>query len=372
MFGQVFKFELHYHLKSRLFLFSALIFLLLTFLGVVSPNVQFGVLGGANYNSPFAIGQSHLIMSIFAILIGTAFLNSAALRDEEFRMAEIIYSTRMTKPAYVLGRFWGAFLATFLAYLATSVGFALGSVMPWLDQELIGPFVFSHYAYAALVIGLPALFANSAIVYTVAVLTRDQRISYAAIVALMVLYQVAAAVLGQLEYRTLAALVDPSGGAAMFQTVQYWTVFERNSQLIPVEGTLLDNRLLVIGIGVAMFVLSTRHFQFQIGRKAGGKQQALASAESEQAAVAVGFPRQRATFTGSTVWHQFLARIRFEVRAVVRSVFFWVLVVLAVANSIGSFFGLSAIFGTSLYPVSAGIPSATSVRTKSSRCTPPS
>ena len=109
MFGKVFAFELRYHLKSRLFLFSVIIFFLLTFLGVVSPNVQFGALGGANFNSPLAIVQSHLIMSIFAVLVGTAFYNSAALRDEEFRMSGIVYSTRITKPAYVLARVLGAF-----------------------------------------------------------------------------------------------------------------------------------------------------------------------------------------------------------------------------------------------------------------------
>ena len=81
MFGEVFKFELLYHLRSRLFLFSALVFFLLTFMGVASPSVQFGSIGGANFNSPLAIGQSHLIMSIFAVLVGAAFLNNAALRD---------------------------------------------------------------------------------------------------------------------------------------------------------------------------------------------------------------------------------------------------------------------------------------------------
>ncbi|MFT7653786.1 MAG: ABC-2 type transport system permease protein [Candidatus Azotimanducaceae bacterium] len=355
MFGQVFSFELRYHLKSRLFMFSALIFLLMTYLAMVSPNVQLGSLGGANFNSPFAIGQSHLIMSILAILVGTAFLNSAALRDEEFRMAEIVYSTRITKPAYVLGRFWGAFGVTFLAYLATSVGFAVASVMPWLDQELIGPFVLSHYVYAAVVIGLPALFANLAIVYAVAVLSRDQRIAYAAIIGLLVLYQVTSSILGQMEYRTLASLVDPTGGNAMAETVQYWTVFERNTELVPVTGTLLLNRLIWIGIGCLMLALTTQRFRFLVSRAAGKvskvTKKGLQELTVKPTVKADGFPRQQATFNGNTSWHQFLARLRFEVRGVVRSVFFWVLVALAAANSIGSFVGLSAVFGTSVYPV---------------------
>ena len=50
------------------------------------------------------------------------------------------------------------------------------------------------------------------IVYAVAVWSRDQRIAYAVIIGLLILYQVASGWLGELEYRTMAALVDPSGG----------------------------------------------------------------------------------------------------------------------------------------------------------------
>ncbi len=114
MFWTVFSFELRYHLRSRLFLFSAIIFFLLTFLGVASPNVQFGPLGGANYNSPLAIVQSHLVMGIFAVLVGTAFYSSAALRDQGYRMSGIVFSTRIDRLSYVLGRFLGAFLGAFL------------------------------------------------------------------------------------------------------------------------------------------------------------------------------------------------------------------------------------------------------------------
>ena len=73
MFLDVLSFELRYHLKSRLFLFGSAVFFLLAFLAVASPNVQFGALGGANYNSPFAIVQTHVAMAIIGVLIGAAF-----------------------------------------------------------------------------------------------------------------------------------------------------------------------------------------------------------------------------------------------------------------------------------------------------------
>jgi ABC-2 type transport system permease protein len=349
MFPRVFLFELRYHLKSRLFAFSAAVFFLLAYLGMVSPNVQIGALGGANYNSPFAIVQTHVVMALLAVLVGTAFFNSAALRDAEFRMDGIVFSTRIDRLSYVLARFLGAFAAIYLAYLATSLGFVIASFMPWLDQELIGPFVPVHYLYAVLVVGLPVIFANSAIAYAVAVLGRDQRWSWAAIIALLVLYQVTSAVLGQLEYRELASLVDPTGSAAMTNAAQYWTVFERNSEVVPLSGTLLANRLLWMAIGIGMLVITVNRFRFEIGSS--GKRKPAPAPEQGSLVAPAEFPRQKAVPGATTAFRQFLARLRFEVGGVLRSVFFWVLVALAVAISLGSFFGLSNLFGTSVYPV---------------------
>ncbi len=352
MFAKVFFFELGYHLKSRLFLFGAIIFFLLTLLSVASPNVSVGSLGGANFNSPLALIQTHLIMGIFAVLLGTAFLSSAALRDDEFRMSGIVYSTNITRSAYIFARFLGAFLATYLAYLATTLGFMAGAAAPWLDQELIGPFVLSHYIYASMAIGLPTLFANSAIVYAVAVASRDQRIAYAVIIALLVLYQVASAILGQMEYRYLAALVDPTSGGALGDAIQYWTIFERNTELVPLEGTLLQNRIMWTAIGLIMLAVTYVRFQFSSDDKRSRKKNAAEAAPASGSFVAIAeFPRVRAKPGPGDAWFQFFSRMVFEVRAIVRSAFFWILLALAIANSMGSFFGLSAIFGTELYPV---------------------
>ena len=352
MFAKVLGFEFRYQLKSRLFLFGFAIFLILTFLAVFSPNVQLGGTGGANVNSPFAIVQVHVIMAILAVLIGTAFTNSAALRDGEFRMAEIIYSTRISSTAYVLGRFIGAFIVAYLVYLGTSVGFALGALMPTLDPELVGPFVLGHYVYAATVVGLPALLANLSIVYAIAVWSRDQRIAYASIIALLVMYQVASGLLGQLEYREVAALVDPTGAGALGEVMQYWTVFERNTEVVPIEGLLLTNRLIWLGVSVILLALTTWRFRFEVSRRKRRRKKKDLDPVTEDRVVSPGtIATRRADFSGNVAWHQFTARTRFEVRGVMKSVFFWVLVALAAALSFGNFVSLGAFFGTEIYPV---------------------
>jgi ABC-type transport system involved in multi-copper enzyme maturation permease subunit len=355
MFAEVLLFELKLHLKSRLFLFGCIIFFLLTFMSIASPNVQFGALGGANYNSPFAIVQTHVFMAMIGVLVGAAFLNSAALRDTEERMAEIIYSTRIGRLDYVLARFIGAFIATYLVFVTASLGFAFGALMPWLDPDLIGEFNLWHFVHASVFIGLPALFANSAIVYAFAVITRDQRISYAVIIGLLVIYQVAAGMLGQMDYRTAAALVDPTAIAAMSEVMQYWTVFERNSQVVPIEGTLLLNRVMWLAIGVLLLAATVWRFQFVLSKSKRRKKKVEDEHELQIAAKPGGFSSTTATISSATAWHQFLARTGFEVRGVLTSVFFWVLVALAAALSVGNFFSLSQIYGTTVYPVTRSL-----------------
>jgi ABC-type transport system involved in multi-copper enzyme maturation permease subunit len=351
MFLDVLRFELRFQLRSRLFLFGCAIFFLLSFMSIASPNVQFGGVGGANYNSPIAILNAHVAMAMIGVLIGAAFLNSAALRDIDNRMAEIVYSTRVTRGAYVIARFIGAFIATYLVYVSTSFGFILGSLMPWLDPGLIGPFVPWHYMYASALIGLPALFANCAIVYAVAVLTRDQRISYAVIIALLVLFQVASSLLGQMDQRIVAALIDPTGTAAIAEAAQYWTVFEQNTQVVPIEGTLLWNRVLWIAIGILLLAVTLWRFRFVLSKKKAGKKKLEDSEALTASTRPADFSRATASFSSRTGWNQFVARVRFEVRGVLTSVFFWVLVALAIAISLGNFFALSQIFGTEVYPV---------------------
>ncbi len=355
MFINSLRFELRYHLKSRLFLFGSLSFFLLSFLGVASPNVQFGVLGGANYNSPFALTQSQVVMAMIGVLVGAAFFISAALRDTEDRMAEIVYSTRITKSAYVAGRFIGAFFATYGIFLVSCVGFWLASYMPWLDPELIGPNRFSRYAYVAVVLGLPALLANSVIVYSLAVLTRDQRIAYAGIVGLLVTYQVASGLLGEFDHRTAAALVDPSGLAALGEAMQYWTVFERNTEVVPLEGNLLLNRIVWLGIAFLLLAFTVWRFDFVLSRKKAGRKKTAPVPEVEAVPAHAEFEHTAVTFTASTGWQQFLARTRFEVKSVVKGVFFWVLVAFAAALMIGNFFALSQIYGTTVYPVTRAL-----------------
>ena len=82
MFIPIARFELAYQLRNPVFWISFGLFFLLTFGAVTVDEIQIGSGGNTLVNSPFAILQTVLIMSIFANFALVAFVANGVLRDE--------------------------------------------------------------------------------------------------------------------------------------------------------------------------------------------------------------------------------------------------------------------------------------------------
>ena len=203
-----------------------------------------------------------------ADLIPVAFLSSGVIRDRSFKTEELFFSRPIKEFDFVLGRFIGGFLATALCFASVPLAFLIGSVMPWLDQELIGPTRLDWFLYVYLAFGLVNMWVVGTILFTVANFTRSTMLVWAGFVGLLVLYFVGSAIAGQEPaLRETLALIDPFGFNTFGEATRYWTAFEQNSQVVPFEGTMLANRLLWIGIGLALLVLNLVTFRFRSGKQ---------------------------------------------------------------------------------------------------------
>ena len=108
------------------------------------------------------------------------------LRDDDYRMSEIVHTTPVGKLSYLLGRFGGAFLATLTMVALSGLGMAIGVLMPWLAAGAcdLGPAMDARPYLAAFgVITLPNVLFATALLFAVAVLTRNAIATYAAAVA---------------------------------------------------------------------------------------------------------------------------------------------------------------------------------------------
>ena len=354
MLSKIAGFEIRYQIFSPVFIAVFAIFFLLVYGGVTIDTIQVGGGGATNINSPNALTINILIFSLFGGLIPVAFLSSGVIRDRSFKTEELFFSRPIKEMDFVLGRFIGGFLATALCFASVPVAFLIGSVMPWLDQELIGPTRLDWFLYVYLAFGLVNMWVVGTILFTVANFTRSTMLVWAGFVALLVLYLVGSVIAGQEPtLRETLALIDPFGLTTFSEATRYWTAFEQNSQIVPFEGTLLINRLMWIGIGAALLLVNLVTFRFRQGSAGSNakRKSAVAVAGHKNAITDIELPRATPILGGAASRLQFAARVGFEVKGVVFNIAFWIILAIGLFNTIPGFFLANGIYGTDNFPV---------------------
>jgi len=354
MFKSVAAFELRYQLKSPAFWVTFAIFLLLTFAATASDNVQIGSGGNVWKNSPYAIAQTLMVMTVFSVFILTAFVANVVVRDDETGFGPIIHSTRLSRFDYLFGRFTGALFAGCLLFLSAPLGMILGAAMPWLDPEVLGPFNLWHYAYVYLLLCVPTLFVTGAGFFAIATATRSMMWTYVGVIVFLVLYLVATGLLSRPEFINTVALVDPFGLGAYDQATRYWTAAERNTLIPEFAGYILWNRALWVSVAFALLGLAWAIYS----RAATGGRMAAARAPDKTdddapaiAARAAATPAVKAKPSGDAGWSQLWALARFDMAAAIRSPAFIVLLGIGFVNALASLWYADERYGNTIHPV---------------------
>jgi hypothetical protein len=350
VFKEIFGFECRYQLRSPLFVVTALLFFTMTFLAMASEHVNVG--GGTknlNLNAPFTLIQTHFIFSIIAMFAAVAFVAAPLTRDRELKTEETLVATGVGRLPFVFGRFVGGYLFAWLSGCAAVLGSLVGTFMPWLDAQRIEPFDVGPYWFSIWVVMLPNLLVVCSLVALVAALTRSMLASYTVLVALIIAEVVVAANTDQ-ETIARVSLLDPFGLVAFLDVTRYWTVFDRNSMVPAVSGTLLVNRLIWLAVSGAALAIVAWRFRF-------APRTARLRRRDRRADVPIAFPIASAeavapSFGPALVTRQLWSQIRIDLRGVLTSYPFYVILLFGVVNVVSGFFGaITEFFGTPVLPV---------------------
>ena len=349
MLRSIAAFEWRFQLKSPVFWVGFILFFLLAFGATTIDSIQIGSRGNVNLNSPYAIVLTTAILGVFSIFILVAMVAGTVIRDDETGFGPILRSTRVTKSAYLFGRFGGSIAAALLVMASVPLAIAIGSFMPWQDVEKIGPFVPMHYVYALFVFALPTLLIMGAVFFALATATRSLMWSYVGAVTLFVLYTAARIWARDLQHETFAALTDPFGLSALNAVTKYWTAAERNTQVPPLSGLLLTNRLLWVAVAAVMFAITFWLFRFETrSRRARAGTGAVEAAVVARAGpMKLAMPRADAATGRAQLW----ALTRFDMAYVFRSPAFFVLMFIGVINGGLGAWNVGTIIGSDAYPV---------------------
>ncbi|QDH72569.1 M1 family aminopeptidase [Brevundimonas sp. M20] len=350
MFGKIASFEFRYQLRQPAFWVIAIVFGLLAFGAVASDNVSIGSGGNVHRNAPYALAVAHIIFNVFFMLATTAIVANVVARDTQTGFGPMIQSTRITKGAYLYGRFLGAFGAVALCYLSIAIGTMAGTLMPWVDPETVGAFRPLDYLYAYGVFGLTGLFLTSALFFALATVTRSMMATYVGVVAVLIVYLATTGTLGSRpEFETALAWGEPFGSGAYSLVTKYWTAAERNTLNAPLEGVLLWNRVIWTAIGAGLLAAAYALYRPAAKGAKPRKQErlrALAEAETSTPIQPGALPAPSYGFAAG--WARLVKRTAFEVSMVFRSPAYLVLIFLGFAFAMTTLFFTGEIYGAPL------------------------
>ena len=140
--------------------------------------------------------------------------------------------------------------------------------MPGVKSEIVGPFRPAVYLSSYGVLALPTAFTFTAVQFSLAALKRRAVVSYLGTVLFFVTVGAAAGVVTNvLRMPTLGKLLDPTVRIILVIMPDTLTPLEMNAVLIGLESSILANRLL--WVGVALAILAFTHVRFRLGHRAG-------------------------------------------------------------------------------------------------------
>ncbi|UXP33982.1 M1 family aminopeptidase [Reichenbachiella agarivorans] len=351
MFKTFFFSELKYSLKQPMVYIFLGLFALMVFGAASSENVQIGGSVGNIYkNAPHIVTTWTIIMSIFGLLVATAFYNNAALRDHNNDFHEILFSTPISKAGYFFGRFFGAlFLSTIPLmgiFLGTVLGTILGPAFGWIEAERYGELHLSTFINNYLLFILPNMFFTGTIIFTLANKWKSTVISFIGSIIIMMGYIISGSLLSDLDNETLAALVDVFGLNAYRFYSKYYTPIEKNTLNPGFDGLLLWNRLIWVGAGVIILITTYFTFSFKEKNKRVKKEKSVNKKES----IAFTEPILHPSYTTGTSWVQFRSFFYTNFLSISKSVTFKILIIFGLILLISNLVNGFEYFGLQSYP----------------------
>ena len=213
-------------------------------------------------NSPFAISITVAFLGCLGVVVMAAMMGRSVQQDFEYDMHHFFFSAPIKKVDYVFGRFVGAGATLAIVFSSILLGAWLGTYIPGIEPERLGPAGPWMYVRPYLFLLLPNLFIFGSIFFVLAALTRRMLPVYVASVVMLIGYIVAPSLARDLDYKNLAALIDPFGTTALIRLTEYWTIAERNTRMVPFEGVVLINRAIWVGFAAVVLLLGYWRFHF--------------------------------------------------------------------------------------------------------------
>lgn len=296
------------------------------------------------------------------MMITSAIMGVAIVRDFEHNTEAILFSTPMKKLHYLLGRFGGSFIVLILVYsgiwLGFMLGFSIGKFMPWeidwKEKEILA-FNAWHYFQPFLYFTVTNLFIMGSLFFMAGALGRKSIVIYTQGIVLLILYSIADVFLSDIESKETAALLDPFALHTFEYITRYWTPSEKNTLLVPMSGVMLYNRLIWIGVGIVALVVTYFGFSFNVVRDALIKRRPAMASKALPNPERVTLPVVKQVVNTGTYLRQLVSLSWFYFKLVVKEIPFLAIIITGLLLLFVNAAFMGKMYGTSSYPTTYSV-----------------
>jgi hypothetical protein len=310
-------------------------------------------------NGTLALGIAIGIVGFIGITVIGSVTGRAVQQDFDVGIHPFFFSAPISKRDYFFGRLVGAWATLVMIFAGVAIGIVIGSHWPGVDSARIAasPSVQS-FVRPYLFVLIPNVLWLGGCFFVLAALTRQMAPVYIAGVIALVGYLFAVNLLSDMENKTLAALIDPSGSTAVDVFTRYWSVAQKNEQEIPLAGVILWNRLLWAAIGTIVTFLGYRAFRMEsvaptLRRRA--KKKVVEDVEGEAvgtaSAHATPLPHAVPDRSAAAYARMLPGLARLYLGEILKSPRFLTIVLGGVLLVIGNAATLGSFYGTNTYPL---------------------
>ena len=132
------------------------------------------------------------------------------------------------------GRFLASLVSSFFVFSGTGIGALFASIIHSAQGNKMGPVRLMTYIKPYLTGVLPNVLFVGVLFFSIAILTRKIFAVYMGSLGLFMGYIVGLSLI-QSQNRLLGSLLDPFGQISVRNLYDYWSIAQKNSQLIPFE-----------------------------------------------------------------------------------------------------------------------------------------
>ena len=222
--------------------------------------VDFGFSNKLAINSPVMINHLVSMTGYLGMVIAAPIFGQSICRDYESEFSQIIFTKPIKKGFYFFTRFLSSLISVLIILSSSGFGIWVATHMPFVNRSLLIQNHFSFYLTPYLTIILPNMFFWGSIFIAIASLLKKMSAVYVASIMLLLVNMISGMLLADLDNRFFSAILDPLGSVSLRENIQFWSIEEQNTRIIPLSGVFLYNRILWTSVG--SFLLLIAYYAF--------------------------------------------------------------------------------------------------------------